>query len=87
MGYLGAAIRHDTSWQVMAYNADFTPDSEYQTLDYLTHEGYENYKANLADSGRQVWDGLRETIREFSPDVVASPPKPRTSSPLASPPG
>ena len=28
LGYLGGAIRENTDWEVMAYNADFTPRGE-----------------------------------------------------------
>jgi radical SAM superfamily enzyme YgiQ (UPF0313 family) len=70
LGYLGAAVRRDTTWAVRAYNADFHPESEPIEVRYRTGEGFQSYLRNLAEPGAPVWDEVRAVLRASRSAVV-----------------
>jgi len=70
LGYLSGVILEKTSWDVMAYNADFCEDSEPLKTAYLAGEGFANYLSNLNNPESPVWNEIRQTIQEFRPSAV-----------------
>jgi len=70
LGYLAGAIRKETDWDVMVYNADFSPQSETIKGSYLAGVGFDNYLNNLRDLSRPVWGEIRSTILEYNPTVI-----------------
>lgn len=70
LGYLAGAIKKDTDWDVMVYNADFTPKSEYRELVYETGPGFYKYLDNLKNPSAEIWDEIRSVIKEFQPSVL-----------------
>ncbi|MFC2040934.1 B12-binding domain-containing radical SAM protein [Chloroflexota bacterium] len=70
LGYLAGIIRKETSWSVMAYNADFSPQSEPLKVGYLSGAGFDNYLNNLKGSSGQIWREIKSTIAEYKPTVV-----------------
>jgi radical SAM superfamily enzyme YgiQ (UPF0313 family) len=70
LGYLAGTVKRETSWEVMAYNADFTAISEFIQVSHLTGEGFKNYLGNLKDLTRTVWREIESVIEGFTPDVV-----------------
>jgi len=70
LGYLAAAIRENTEWGVMVYNADFYMQDEPIEVTYLANEGFDNYKDNLKDPSYCVWNEIRSVIEEYKPAVV-----------------
>lgn len=70
LGYLAGTIKRETDWNVMAYNADFVPRSEWMKVAYLTGEGFNNYLDNLKDVSKHVWRETKLTIAEYRPTVV-----------------
>lgn len=69
-GYLAAAVRRRTDWDVLVYNADFCGTSEQLRVSYLAREGFTNYRTALGDKGHPVWGEVRKTIEEYGPRVV-----------------
>lgn len=71
LGYLAGAIKKDTSWSVMAYNADFSPRYEkIMRESYLTGAGFDNYLSNLKNKSGPIWKAIKSTIAEYNPTVV-----------------
>jgi tRNA A37 methylthiotransferase MiaB len=70
LGYLSGAILKSTSWNVMAYNADFHPKAVSCSNAYLTGKGFEHYLHNLGNLKCGVWENVRETILNFKPSVI-----------------
>ena len=70
LGYLGGAIRKNTNWSVMVYNADFQPQDELKKLSYLTGIGFDNYINNLKELSGKIWKEIELTIAEYNPSVV-----------------
>jgi anaerobic magnesium-protoporphyrin IX monomethyl ester cyclase len=70
LGYLSGAIRKDTNWDVVAYNSDFTPQSETMRVNYLTNIGFHNYLNNLKDLSGVIWNEVKSTISEYKPTVI-----------------
>jgi len=70
LGYLAGAIRKETDWNVMVYNADFYPQGESIKVSYLASIGFDNYLNNLKDLSALVWEGIKLTISEYKPAVV-----------------
>jgi radical SAM superfamily enzyme YgiQ (UPF0313 family) len=70
LGYLSGVILERTSWEVMAYNADFCRESEPLKVSYLAGEGFDNYLKNLNDPDSGVWNEIRKTVQAFRPSVV-----------------
>ncbi|MFH1278212.1 MAG: radical SAM protein [Candidatus Eisenbacteria bacterium] len=69
-GYLAAAVRQNTEWNVLVYNADFCGTSEQLRVSYLAKEGFANYRDALDDRNHPVWGEVRRTIEEFGPRVA-----------------
>ncbi len=69
-GYLAGTIKKETDWNVMVYNADFYPNSEFAKLSYLTGIGFNEYLRNLEDLSGEVWQEVRSTILDYKPSVV-----------------
>ncbi|HUU27440.1 MAG TPA: radical SAM protein [archaeon] len=70
LGYLAGTIRKETTWNVTAFNADFTIPSELMKVSYMAGAGFENYLNNLRDISGPVWGEIKSTIREYRPTVV-----------------
>ena len=70
LGYLAGVIRKETDWDVMAYNADFSPQGELIEVSYLAGAGFDNYLNNLRDPSGPVWGEVKSTISEYKPAVV-----------------
>ena len=70
LGYLAGTIREETNWDVMVYNADFSPQSEAIKVSYLAGTGFDNYLNNLRDLSGPVWAEVKSTILEYNPTVV-----------------
>jgi len=70
LGYLAGEIRTRTDWDVMVYNADFTPENESIKVSYLSGAGFNNYLTNLRDPSGAIWKEIERTIREYAPSVV-----------------
>lgn len=70
LGYLAGTIKKETDWRVIAYNADFYPQSEEVKLRYLTSTGFDNYLNSLKDLSKGVWKEIKSTIQKYNPDVV-----------------
>jgi len=71
LGYLAGVIKEKTDWNVMAYNADFVPNSEWVKVSYLAGDGFNNYLNNLKNVSGPVWDEIKSTIREYNPQAIA----------------
>ncbi|MCX5812312.1 MAG: radical SAM protein [Proteobacteria bacterium] len=70
LGYLAASIKAGTDWDVMAYNADFTPASDSFEVTYFKSEGFTRYRRLLSDTSHPVWQGIRDVISGYAPAVV-----------------
>lgn len=70
LGYLAGTIKQETNWSVMAYNADFSPQSEPVKISYLAGAGFDNYLNNLKDQSGQLWREIKSVIAEYKPTVV-----------------
>lgn len=70
LGYLAGAIKENTGWDVLAYNSDFSSQSEGVKLGYMVHDGYYRYLDNLRDRTARVWEEVRSTISAYEPAVV-----------------
>ncbi|NQV01197.1 MAG: hypothetical protein HQ542_01000, partial [Bacteroidia bacterium] len=65
LGYLAGTIKKETSWDVMAYNADFYPDGEAPSIGHLVGEGFDNYISSLKDYSRSIWKEIKSTIEAY----------------------
>jgi anaerobic magnesium-protoporphyrin IX monomethyl ester cyclase len=71
LGYLASAIKKETDWELMVYNADFVPNSDLGfSSSYVSGVGFENYLRNLRDLSGQVWIEIKTTLAEYMPTVV-----------------
>ena len=70
LGYLAAAVRMHTDWDVLVYNGDFSPVSEPLEMTYLTGQGFQNYLKCLKDLSGKVWQEIRTVVSEYGPAVV-----------------
>jgi len=70
LGYLAEAVNKDTDWDVMVYNADFTPNSERRTLVYETGPGFYKYLDQLKDPFAEIWNEIRKVIKEYQPSII-----------------
>lgn len=70
LGYLSGAIKKETNWQVMVYNADFYPHNESISVSYLAGAGFDNYLNNLKNLSARIWQNIRAVISEYRPRVV-----------------
>jgi radical SAM superfamily enzyme YgiQ (UPF0313 family) len=70
LGYLSAAIKKETDWEVLAYNADFHLSDEYIKISFFISEGFSNYLNNLKDLSMPIWGEIKSVIYDYKPDVV-----------------
>ena len=70
LGYLAGAIRKETDWVVTVYNADFFSPSETWQISFLSGEGFANFRANLSDPHKSVWNRFRNILNEIKPNVI-----------------
>jgi radical SAM superfamily enzyme YgiQ (UPF0313 family) len=70
LGYLAGTIKEETDWDVMVYNADFSPTAEDVTVSYLAGPGFENYQRNLKDLSTRAWRELKATIEDYEPEII-----------------
>ncbi|MCP3677127.1 MAG: hypothetical protein GY721_05940, partial [Deltaproteobacteria bacterium] len=59
-----------THWDTLVYNADFSQNSENQSIKYLTTTGYSNYLNSLKNHSGKIWQEIKSTILEYRPAVV-----------------
>lgn len=69
LGYLASAVRENTDWDVVTYNADFNPAAEDFRLVELV-EGFDTFRASLADMSYSVWQEIAACIRTYRPQVI-----------------
>ncbi len=70
LGYLAGAVRAATEWNVVVYNADFTPDPEPYQISYLSGRGFTRYLQTLRNPHADIWAEVDRTIRRYHPEVV-----------------
>lgn len=70
LGYLAATIEKETSWNVMAYYADFYPEGGNFSLNFLMNAGYYNYLNHLKHTSMPIWKEVKSVIIEYKPTVV-----------------
>lgn len=71
LAYLAGMIKRKTDWNVMVYNADFTPGSEINfSVSYASGPGFKNYLKNLRDLSMSIWAEVRSTVAEYRPTVI-----------------
>lgn len=70
LAYLAGAIKKQSDWNVLVYNADFYPKSEYQKIRYLSSVGFDNYLSSLKDLSHGIWQEIKTTIHQYSPSVI-----------------
>jgi radical SAM superfamily enzyme YgiQ (UPF0313 family) len=70
LGYLAGAIRAETDWDVMTYNADFLRQSENWEVGYLSGAGFTRYLEQLKDLSAPIWQEVKSVISEYEPAVV-----------------
>jgi anaerobic magnesium-protoporphyrin IX monomethyl ester cyclase len=70
LAYIGAVIKKYSDWDVKIYNADFTANNEIIKVSYLTSQGFENYKRNLANIDMPIWLEIADVIREYHPQII-----------------
>jgi len=63
-------MKRDTDWDVLVYNADFSPKSECPKVSYLAGKGFYNYLRNLENLSGKVWQDVKSVISDYKPDVV-----------------
>ena len=70
LGYLAAVISQKTTWEVMAYNADFYPARDPIKVSYLSGAGFDNYLANLKNPAGAIWKEIKSVIAGYNPMVL-----------------
>jgi tRNA A37 methylthiotransferase MiaB len=78
LGYLAGTVMKETDWGVMAYNADFYPQSEVVRVRHMTGAGFDDYLRGLRDPSRPVWKEVRSCIEQYQPTVVGISAKSQT---------
>ncbi|MFC1945255.1 B12-binding domain-containing radical SAM protein [Chloroflexota bacterium] len=58
LGYLSGVIKQKTSWDVTAYNAEFSRRGKGIAIDFLMKKGYSSYLNNLINLSGAVWNEL-----------------------------
>jgi len=70
LGYLAGMIKKNTDWDVLVYNADFSPKGEGMKISYLAGKGFYNYLRNLDNLSGNVWQEIESAISDYNPYVV-----------------
>ncbi|MBI4798309.1 MAG: radical SAM protein [Desulfarculus sp.] len=70
LGYLAAAVRESTAWEVTVCNGDFVPRAAPFCVTYLTGQGFARYRANLGDWQAPPWQEARQVLASCRPGVV-----------------
>jgi radical SAM superfamily enzyme YgiQ (UPF0313 family) len=70
LGYLSGAIKKETDWDILVYNADFSPVSEAPKVSYQAGVGFYNYLAYLKDYSKPLWQEIKSQILKYGPQVV-----------------
>jgi radical SAM superfamily enzyme YgiQ (UPF0313 family) len=70
LGYLAAAVKTKTRWEVRVYNADFAPTSDPFEVTYFKDRGFRQYLNSLHDISGNIWREIREVVSSFEPTVV-----------------
>lgn len=70
LGYLAAAAKENTDWEVTVHNGDFVPRAAPFRVTYLTGPGFHRYRANLADQQAEPWQEARRVLAACRPGVV-----------------
>lgn len=69
LAYLASVVKRDTDWDVLVYNADFSPQMETERLGDM-EAGFVNYTNNLKNLSGSVWQEIRNTLAQYKPSVV-----------------
>ena len=70
LGYLAGTIKRETNWDIMVYNADFSPKNDTIEIAYLSGAGFKNYLKNLENLSSPVWEEIKSTLEEYKPTVI-----------------
>ncbi len=70
LGYLAGAIRTNTDWNVVTYNADFLPRAEPTKVSYLAGPGFDRYLRHLHELSAPIWKEVGATIARYRPSLV-----------------
>lgn len=70
LGYLAAEANKMPRWKTVVYNADFSHQPEPMKVSYLTGEGFQRYRRNLADPSAAIWQEIQTVMDEISPHLV-----------------
>jgi anaerobic magnesium-protoporphyrin IX monomethyl ester cyclase len=70
LGYLAAEIQTKTDWDVKVYNADYSGKTEQIKISFLTREGFDNYRAALANQNGEPWNEIKDVIAAVRPEMV-----------------
>jgi uncharacterized radical SAM superfamily protein len=70
LAYLAASVKTKTDWDVMAYNADFLPQSDPFEVTYFKGEGFSRYRRTLYDASHLIWQEVRDFISGYAPSIV-----------------
>ena len=70
LAYLAATVHQETAWDVTAYNADFSGESEQIQISHLAGPGFTRYREILGDPRAAIWQEIRAVINELRPDIV-----------------
>ena len=70
LAYLAGAILENTNWNVKVYNADFIPSINRKKISFLAGKGFNNYVKNLNDLSGNIWNEVKNVIKEYQPDVI-----------------
>jgi anaerobic magnesium-protoporphyrin IX monomethyl ester cyclase len=70
LGYLAAAVKMHTDWEVVVYNSDFLPASDPFEAAYFTKAGFTQYQERLHDLSADIWQEIKAVISQYRPTVV-----------------
>lgn len=70
LGYLAGTVVKETEWKARIFNADFSPEFENYSVQYMTGPGFKRYIHTLQDLSSPIWDEVRSAIHEFIPGAV-----------------
>ncbi len=70
LAYLAGQARKHTDWNVVAYNADFSPTTEPIQVSHLSGAGFQEYRRNLRNDDADIWREIDRTVSAYQPAVV-----------------
>ncbi len=70
LGYLAAAVKTQSDWEVVVFNSDFLPASDPFEAAYFTKYGFTHYQERLHDSSADIWQEIKAVIAAYLPTVI-----------------